>query len=191
MVKEIILENSKRRKIYDFIKENPGFHLREIQRKLEMPLSSMEHHIDYMVRHQVIYKERTGGYTRYFAEQPTEEEHRLISALRNEKMREIVSIVLEKNNVKFHDLQDYLNLPASTLSHYLKYLMDYHILGKQQIGYENIYSIQDARVRKALVLAKASFTDRLIDKVLRSFMETDFKNLSRKTKSGNSEDPKT
>jgi predicted transcriptional regulator len=181
MFKKIVLENSKRKKIYDFIKRNPGFHLRELQRRLKIPLSSLEHHVDYMVRHHVIYKEREGGYTRYFAEQPTEEERKLISALRNEKMREIVSIVLEKKDVKFQDLKDYLNIPSSTLSYYLKYLVDYHILGRQQIGYESIYSIQDLKVRKVLLMAESSLTDRLIDKVLRSFMETDFKNLSRKT----------
>ena len=83
--------------------------------------------------------------------------------------------------MKFQDLKDYLNLPSSTLSYYLKYLVDYHILGRQQIGYESIYSIQDLKVRKVLLMAESSLTDRLIDKVLRSFMETDFKNLSRKT----------
>jgi predicted transcriptional regulator len=180
MFKKIVLENSKRKKIYDFIRRNPGFHLRELQRRLKIPLSSLEHHVDYMVRHNVIYKEREGGYTRYFAEQSTEGERKLISALRNEKMREIVSIVLEKKGVKFQDLKDYLNLPASTLSYYLKYLVDYHILGRKQIGYESVYSIRDPKVRKALLIAESSFTDRLIDKVLRSFMETDFKNVNRK-----------
>jgi predicted transcriptional regulator len=184
MFKKIVLKNSKRKKIYDFIKSNPGFHLRELQRRLEIPLSSLEHHVDYMVRHRIIYKEREAGYTRYFVEQPTEEELRLISALRNEKMREIVSIVVEKKDAKFQDLKDYLNLPASTLSYYLKYLVDYHILCRQQIGYESIYSIQDLKVRKALLMAESSFTDTLIDKVLRSFMETDFKNLSRKNSEG-------
>ena len=133
-----------------------------------------------MVRHHVIYKEKEGGYTRFFAQQPTDEERKLISALRHEKMREIVSIVLEKKDAKFQDLKDYLNLPSSTLSYYLKYLVDYNILGRQQIGYESVYSIQDLKVRKALLMAESSFTDRLIDKVLRSFMETDFKKLNRK-----------
>jgi predicted transcriptional regulator len=181
MFKKIVLENSKRKKIYDFIKKNPGLHLRELQRRLEIPLSSLEHHVNYMVRHHIIYKEKEGGYTRYFAQQPTEEERKLISALRHEKMREIVSIVLDKKDAKFQDLKDYLNLPSSTLSYYLKYLVDYHILVRQQIGYESIYSIQDPKVRKALLMAEPSFTDRLIDKVLRSFMETNFKNLSQKT----------
>jgi predicted transcriptional regulator len=180
MFKEILLENSKRKRIYEFIKNNPGFHFRELQRRLKIPLSSLEYHIDYMVRHQVIYKEKEGLYARYFAQQPTREELKLISALRHEKVREIVAIVLEKNDVKFQDLKDYLNLPSSTLSYYLKYLMDYNILARQQIGHETIFSIENQSVQKALLIAKPSFTDKLIDKVLSTFMETDFKLVKKK-----------
>ena len=180
MFKEIVLENSKRKRVFDLIKNNPGLHLRELQRRSKIPLSSLEYHVDYMVRHNVIYRKREGGFTRYFSQHPTEEEHSLISALRHEKMREIVLIVLEKEIVKFQDLRDYFHLPSSTLSYYLKYLMDNYILNKKQVGYESIYSIQNQNVRKALLMAESSFTDKLISKVLRSFMETDFKILSEK-----------
>ena len=180
MFKEILLENSKRKRIYEFIKNNPGFHLRELQRRLKIPLSSMEYHIDYMVRHQVIYKEKEGLYARYFAQQPTHEELKLISALRHEKVREIVAIVLEKNDVKFQDLKGYLDLPSSTLSYYLKYLMDHNILARQQIGRETIFSIENQSIQKALLMAKSSFTDKLIDKVLNTFMETDFRHVRKK-----------
>jgi predicted transcriptional regulator len=180
MYKEILLENSKRKRIYEFIKNNPGFHFRELQIILKIPLSSMEYHIDYMVRHQVIYKEKEGLYARYFAQQPTREELKLISALRHEKVREIVAIVLEKTDVKFQDLKDYLNFPSSTLSYYLKYLMDHNILARQQIGHETIFSIENQSVQKALLMAKSTFTDKLIDKVLSTFMETNFKDVKKK-----------
>ena len=153
----------------------------EIQRKLKIPLSSLEHHIDYMVRHQAIIKEREGAYTRFFAEQPTQEELELISAFRHEKVREIVAIILEKKDVKFQDLKVYLNIPSSTLSYYLKYLLDDNILTRQQIGHESIYSIKNQNVQKALLMAKSSFTDKLVDKVLRTFMETDFKHVRKQT----------
>ncbi len=181
MFKEIVLANSRRKEIYNFIKRNPGLHLRELQRRLEIPLSSLEHHVDYMIRHNVIYKKRDGRYVRYFAGQFTMDERELISALRHERLREIVLVILEKNEVKFQDLKKFFDLPSSTLSYYLKYLMDHSILNRQKIGYENIYSIQDKRVGKVLVMYERKFTDRIMDNVLRTFMETDFKKLSRET----------
>jgi len=180
MLKDAVLANLRRKKIYNFVRKNPGFHLRELQRRLEIPLSSLEHHVDYMIRHNVLYKQRDGRYVRYFAGEYTKEEQKLISALRHEKMREIVLIVLENKEVKFQNLRDYLDLPASTLSYFLKYLVDRCILRREKVGYENMYSIRDQRVGKVLVIYEPSFTDRIVDKVSRTFMETDFKNADRK-----------
>ena len=181
MFKDAVLANLRRKKIYSFVKRNPGFHLRELQRRLKMPLSSLEHHIDYMIRHGVLFKQKDGGYVRYFAGESTDEERKLISALRHERLREIVLIILEKKEVKFQDLKNYLDLPASTLSHFLKYLVDRHILRREKVSYENIYSIQDQRVIKVLIMYEPSFTDKIVDKVSRTFMETDFKNTDQKS----------
>jgi predicted transcriptional regulator len=185
MFKNAVLANLRRKKIYNFVRRNPGFHLREIQRRLEIPLSSLEHHIDYMIRHNVLYKEKDGRYVRYFAGQFTKEERKLISALRHEKLREIVLIILESKEVKFQDLKKFLDLPASTLSHFLKYLVDRCIIRREKVGYENIYQIQDERVGKVLIIYEPSFTDRIVDKVLLTFMETDFKNADRKSVKNN------
>jgi predicted transcriptional regulator len=180
MSKDAVLANLRRKEIYNFVRRNPGFHLRELQRKLKFPLSSLEHHIDYMIRHNVLYKEKDGRYVRYFAGAFTKEERKLISALRHQRLREIVLIIRENRDAKFQDLKDCLDLPASTLSHFLKYLVDRCIIKREKVGYENIYSIQDERVVKVLVIYEPSFTDRVVDKVSRTFMETDFKNAVRK-----------
>ena len=185
MFKDAILANLRRKKIYNFVRRNPGFHLRELQRRLEIPLSSLEHHIDYMIRHNILHKEKDGRYVRYFAGQSTKEERKLITALRHEKLRKIVLSILENKEVKFQDLKKCLDLPASTLSYFLKYLVDRHILNREKVGYENIYSIQDQRVGKVLIIYEPSFTDRIVDKVSRTFMETDFKNSDRKSVKNN------
>jgi predicted transcriptional regulator len=180
MLKDIVLENSRRKKIYNFIRKKPGIHLREIQRRLSIPLSSLEHHIEYMIRKNIIYKEREGRYTRYFAGHLTKEKRKVISALRHKRLREIVSIVLEQKEVKSQDLIEYLNIPYSTLSYYLKYLVEHSILRRQKISYENIYSIQDQRVEKILIMYEPNLIDKLADKALRTFLETDFKNTGQK-----------
>jgi predicted transcriptional regulator len=180
MFKDIVLENSRRKKIYKFIQKNPGIHLRELQRKLSIPLSSLEHHVEYMIRKDIIDKEREGRYTRYFAGHLTKEERKILSALWHAKLREIVSIVLKKKEVKSQDFIDNLNIPSSTLSYYLRYLVEHSILRKQKIGYENVYSIKDHRVGKILIIHEPSLVDKLADKALRTFLETDFKNMIRK-----------
>jgi DNA-binding transcriptional ArsR family regulator len=75
--------------------------------------------------------------------------------------------------VKHQFLSDYFKLPHSTLSLYLKYLVDRNILARERIGYENVYTVQDEdRVAKVLIVYKSSFSDKLVDRTLRAFMET-------------------
>ena len=55
MFKDEILENENRKKIYETIERSPGIHLREIQRILDMPLTTLEYHLSYMTRKKIIY----------------------------------------------------------------------------------------------------------------------------------------
>jgi predicted transcriptional regulator len=78
--------------------------------------------------------------------------------------------------VKYQFLSDCLKLPHSTLSLYLKYLVDNKILTRTKIGYENLYTAQDEeRIAKVLIAYKSSFLDNLVDKTLNTWMETHFR----------------
>ena len=175
MSKDVILENSRRKKIYRLIKKNPGLHFREIQRRLEIPSSSLEHHLNYMNRNNVIYDRKDGGYTRYFCEPLSKDEQKIISALRHKRLREIVTILVERNETKFQDLKDFLHLSPSILSYYLKYLIDHRIIVRKKVGYENIYSLYDQRAKKVLIMYNPRFLSRLAENVITTFMETEFK----------------
>jgi len=186
MFKEEILESERRREIYKFIEKNPGVYLRELQRALKMPLTSLEYHINYMVRKKVILREEDGRYMRYYVKQLNAEDKKMLSALRQKRMREIVLIVLSNKKAKYQTLLDDLHIPRSTLSLYLKYLVDRDILTRHKIGHENIYTVQDEdRIARLLMSYKSSFADRLVDKVLSTWMETKFR------KSKESEDPRS
>jgi DNA-binding transcriptional ArsR family regulator len=91
-------------------------------------------------------------------------------------MRQIVLIVLANKKVKYRFLSDYLKLPHSTLSFYLKNLVDNSILARTKIGYENLYTVLDEdRVAKVLTAYKSSFLDKLVDRALKTWVETNFR----------------
>jgi len=176
MFKDEILENERRRNIYAMIEANPGIHLRELQRVLNMPLATLEYHLSYMARKKIIFGEKIEHYMRYYIKPLEPEDKKILLALRQKRMREIVLIILENKKVKYRFLADYFKLPHSTLSFYLKYLVDYHILERNKIGYENLYTIRDEdRVAKILVAYKSGFLDKLVDKALSTWMETRFR----------------
>lgn len=173
MFKEEILENENRRKIYAVIEGSPGIHLRELQRVLNMPLTTMEYHLSYMSRKKIIYSETDTHYKRYYAKPLDDEDKKVISALRQKRLREIVLLILSNGKAKYQFMADYLKVPHSTLSFYLKYLVDNGILLKEKVGYETIYTVKDDdKVVKVLVAYKASFLDKLIDKAVAMWLET-------------------
>ena len=128
-----------------------------------------------MIRHQIIYKEKDGGFTRFFAKELSQEEKKLISTLRNKRLQEIVLLLLKQNEIKYQDLRDQLDIHSSSLSYYLKHLVDKNIIQRQKIGYENVYSIADRRMPKVVIIYKQKLIDKLTDKVMRTFLESDFK----------------
>jgi len=181
MFKDEILENERRRKIYAAIEANPSIHLRELQRVLNIPLATLEYHLSYMTRKKIVHRETVGHHKGYYTKPLNPEDKKVLSALRQKRMREIVLIILANKKVKYQFLLDYFKLPPSTLSFYLKYLVDNNILARDKIGYENLYTVQDEdKVAKVLISYKSSFLDTLVDKALSTWMETQFRKETNK-----------
>ena len=173
MFKDEILENERRRKIYALIEASPGVHLRELQRILDIPLTTLEYHLNYMARKKILFAETEGHHKRYYTKPLDPEDKKVLAAMRQRRMREIVLVVLENGKAKHQLLAERLGLSHSTLSSYLKYLVNKNILIKEKIGYENLYTVRDEdKVAKVLIAYKPSFLDKLIDRSLDTWMET-------------------
>jgi predicted transcriptional regulator len=177
-VKEKVLEHEKRREIYEYLKENPGLHMREIQRRLDIPFSTLEYHLDYLEKHEIIDEEEDRRYCRYFADELEVFEKKVVSALRQTRLREIILFILSEEMSCFKDLVEHMSIAFSSLSTYLSHLVREGILKRKKIGNESCYSVvNEDRVVKALFCYRSSFMDKLVDRVLDSFLDI---NLSSK-----------
>jgi len=175
-----ILENENRRKIYQIIESNPGIHLRALERRLDIPLSTIDYHLNYMVRRKIISREPSqngdGRLTRYYTQPFDDHEKRILAALRQKRFREIVFYILQQQNAGFKTLHDQFPLPRSTLSFYLNYLVDHEILVRERVGYEYQYTVKDVdRVAKILIAYRSSFIDRVVDKAMNAWLDTNFR----------------
>ncbi len=159
MFKDEILENESRRRIYVTIEANPGFNLRRLQKVLSMPLTTLHYHLSYMTRKKIVFAESEGHQKKYYTKRLESEDKRTLSALRQEKMRNIVLVILANKKAKYQFLADRLKLPRSTLCFCLKHLVEKSILTREKIGHENIYTVTDQeRVARVLATYKSSFT---------------------------------
>ncbi len=153
--KSEILENKNRRKICRAVEASPGIHLRELQRMLDIAPTTLEYHLTYMARKKIIFGESDGHYKRYYARPLRDGDKKILALLGQEKMRNIVLTVLANKKAKNQLLADCLKLPRSTLSIYLKCLVENNVLAKEKVGYENIYTVRDEnKIAKALMVYK-------------------------------------
>jgi len=172
MFKEEILENERRQKIYATIKKNPGLHIRELQRVLDIPLASLQYHLNYMARRNIIIEEKAEHYTRYYCTPLEPEDKKILSILRQKRIREIVLMILTSQKAKYRFIVETLKLPTSTVSFYLKNLVENNIIERTKIGYENVYTIKNEdRVAKILIAYQSSFVDTLVDKWASTWLE--------------------
>jgi predicted transcriptional regulator len=175
MFKDEILENERRGKIYASIKKNPGLHLRQLQRIMCIPLASLQYHLNYMARRNVIFEEKSEHYTRYYCKPLEPGDKKVLSVLRQKRLREIVLVILVSKKAKCQFMVDALKLSPSTISFYLKYLVDNCILERTKIGYENIYTLKDEdRIAKILIAYQSSFVDKIVDKWASTWLENHF-----------------
>ena len=173
MFKDEILENQNRHKIYTLIEKNPGIHLRELQRITSMPLTTLDYHLSYMARKGIVYSESEDHIKRYYTKPLDSQDKKLLVALRQNKLREIVLFTMANRKVNYHQLSDYFKIPHSTLSLYLKSLSANGILLKEKVGYDTYYYVKDEdRVAKVLVIYKRSLLDLLVDKTLSAWLES-------------------
>jgi DNA-binding transcriptional ArsR family regulator len=81
-------------------------------------------------------------------------------------------IVLVGKKAKYRSIVETTGLPASTISFYLRCLMDNNIVERTKIGYENVYTIKDEdKIAKVLIAYQSSFVDSLVDKWASTWFE--------------------
>ena len=124
---------------------------------------------------EIIFSEKKEAFMRFYVIVLLDEDKKLLSILRQKRLREIVFRVLVNQKVTVEFLLGDLNLPRSTLSYYLKCLVENGVLDKKKIGYENVYTIiNEDRIVKVLITYKSGLIDKLVDKTLNTWLDTRF-----------------
>src|SRR5438128_11674467 len=55
-----------RRDLYEFVRRNPGFHLREISRELNLSITLVDYHLRFLEKHELLTSAMDGEYKRYY-----------------------------------------------------------------------------------------------------------------------------
>jgi predicted transcriptional regulator len=158
-----------RRKVYALVRDEPGLHLRELERRLAMPLSTLRHHLRFLEEKGLVDAVEDRNQKRWFTRLPVGREGRpLIAALRQKALRRVVLVLLERGGqATYRDLLATLGLPPSTLGVHLAELGRRGVVEREAHGRESRYRLADpSAVVRTLHTYRASFLDALVDHLL-------------------------
>ena len=181
-----LLEFKTRRQIYQFISKNPGLHKRELSRMLKIPKTTLNYHLIYLEKRELITKKTELCYVRYYTKNKMgARERELISLFRNENIRHIIAVFFVQITTSEIELSDFLEKHPNTIKYYLKKLHDADviipaikgenvmispagtIIRRTAVGREIIYTLKDARfIWDVLTMYQHSYFDETLDLIL-------------------------
>ncbi len=160
------LELESRRRIYDYLLQNPGVHLRRIGQALGMSTGMLSYHLMYLERAGMLKSESDGHRKRYFiARAFMEAQRRIMGLLRQDVPRRIVVDILLHGERTFAELQAAAGVSKSTLSYHLQKMTQRELLVRYRRERESVFAIKDMEeVSKLLVSNRQSFHDDAVDR---------------------------
>ena len=156
-----------RRRIYEFVRNNPGTHFREILRSLDLNIGQLDFHMNYLVKGEVLVKTEDAGKTRYYVRDSfSSEEKRALGVLRRRIPRNIVLYLLREGESTPSDMIEHFEISIGTLSYHLKNLEKADVLSVRVEGRKRYYSLEDPdNIENLIVMFRTSLLDRFIDTV--------------------------
>ncbi len=150
--------------ILAFIKENPGYHFRGIQRTLKIPTGVLQYHLHNLLRSQEVIERDINGTKCFFPSKTfREEQFMVLSHLRNGIRNKILRSLLDGHPKPPSLLLKEVSVSGPTLSYHLSLLVDSGILVKVIGEKGNAYRIKDVELFRGLIVEyKSSFRDKLI-----------------------------
>jgi len=141
---EDVLELEARRKIYDILTKNPGLHLSKIADLLQMRVSHVEYHLNFLEKHDIITVEKLTGYKRFYIKGTIGvQDKRYLSVLRQKTLLHIVLFLLKNDTVQHKDILENIAVSASTLSYHLNKLVKHNIVEVQRYGENKGYQLKN------------------------------------------------
>ena len=163
---EDILSLDSRKKIYEYVKTNPGAHLRQIARSLNLPLGTALYHLDYLTGSDMIVVRRDGRYKRFFVKHMLgRREKDYVSVFHHSVPRKIATVILAQGKRTQRELCEEVGVSRSTLSFHITQMVEKGLLSCEELWPENIYSLTEPDLAaKVLVRFHGTFTGDIADR---------------------------
>ncbi len=165
---EKILELELRKKIYNFVTENAGSHIRELERKSRIPYTTLKYHLHFLAKHGLITEKKRDSRAQYYPNTISSEDTEAIDLLRQKNIRRIILFLITRDSCAHRDLVDFTRLSPSTITWYTNKLIKKEVITKSGVNKKTVYrlSCNKDKIMKILIAYRESFVDDLVNKTI-------------------------
>ena len=189
---QLIIPKNKVR-VYDYIKNHPGSHLRKISKELDMTPSDTQYWCNRLERTALVRSRHLGLYKTYYPASILGERHEYILAILQQKTpSNIVLYLMENSGASQKDIAQHTGFAAATISWHMSRLIEFGIVYSTKKGkFVKYYITGD--IADLIVLLKSyypSIWDKLSDRLAELFLGTTYSTTS-EIRGENTRDKKT
>jgi predicted transcriptional regulator len=140
----MLLNQSTRMSIYNFVKNNPGIHFRALSKGLNLPIGVLQYHLGLLVHKGLLSAHQDGRYKRYFeSKRFSETAMKVISILRNGTSGKILTALFVKPQTTHKNLTAQLHISSQALSWQMRHLEKIGVVNKNLDGLNVKYSLTE------------------------------------------------
>ena len=138
------LELESRKRIYECVRNSPGVHFREVQRRTNMPIGVLEYHLNYLVDRNLLTVDKQESFSRYYPSgQVSADKQRILSALRQEIPRGVMLFLMSHPGATHGEVLANFSISGGTLSYHVKKLVTKGVVKLDRVGRESRLTIID------------------------------------------------
>jgi DNA-binding MarR family transcriptional regulator len=160
-------------RVYDYIRNHPGSHLRKISKELDMTPSDTQYWCNRLENTTLVRSRRLGLYKTYYPTSILGERHENILAILQQKTpRNIILYLLENSGASQKDIAQYTGFAAATISWHMSRLIEIGLVYSSKKGKFVKYYIR-GDIADLVILLKSyypSIWDKLSDRLAELFM---------------------
>ena len=142
ITKAIVLQNSNRRKIYNFIKDNPGLYLNRLIKDLNLPNHVITWHVDILVKFGLIKTQTFDRHETYFHPKIKPSDYQGIYIISKMKSKNILTYIDSKpKGTTKTSISKNLGIHYNTVSKYIALLEKSGIIRSEKLSNKTLYFI--------------------------------------------------
>ncbi len=113
--KENLLKNALRKRIYEYIRENPGYHYRAILTDLELSMGVLTYHLNRLEKAQYIKSRQDGMYRRFYVRSTKTEMRFFLSDIQES----ILSVIKENQGISQSKIANEINVSRKVVNYHV------------------------------------------------------------------------